>query len=244
MKQTYSERNIQNIRMKSADIKYLDGKITVQEQEPSTIVELTALIGEEGIVDETVSNLRYRGKYPRVYSAVSADLVKTHAFPKLVVKTKTLADGKSIRHIHESENDHIRAFLGGRKAVPAVLNPDGTEKTPAVAETVPAPDAEATLQALFTTHGNAEPLYTESERQGGTGKISKDAMDSANAFFAKGEETVSKVVAKIESLVSGYKIDVDADGQPTPEGVARGIMRLNKQIEQNAKKQAAAALVE
>lgn len=232
--------------MKTDDIKYLDGKFTVQEQVPTTYVEIQAILGtEENVVEEAADNVRYRNKYPRVYSAVSEELAKSHGFPKAVVRTKLLADKKTVRNVHESDNDHIRAFLNGRKAVAEVLDADGTTvKTPAVAEVVPAPDAETTLTALFQKHATAEPLFTESERAGGTGKIGKEAMDSANAFFAAGDATVAKVVAKIEAVVSGYKVDTDADSQPTPEGLARGIMRLNKQLLDEQKKASAKLLAD
>src|SRR5215468_12162220 len=55
---------------------YLRKEFVVEEDEPSTIPELVALIGEDSVVLNASANLRYRNKYPRVYKRVSIELQK------------------------------------------------------------------------------------------------------------------------------------------------------------------------
>ncbi len=100
--------------MRTEEINYLDGEFAVSEDEPSTIAELTELIGDSAIVDETTSNLRYRNKYPRVYGLVSRALVETHGFAKPVKEIKKLKDGTE-RKVYISDMDHIRGFVGLEK---------------------------------------------------------------------------------------------------------------------------------
>ncbi len=80
-------------------VKYLNKKISVEEEQPSTIKELVTLIGEEGTVTNAVSNLYYRNKFPRVYRRVSEEVVKL-GFPMVAV-----VDGKI-----QDEMKHLRAF--------------------------------------------------------------------------------------------------------------------------------------
>lgn len=215
--------------MKTEEIDYLDGEFQVQESEPSTVAEVTAIIGEDGVVSEAVSNLRYRNKYPRVYAAVSKAVSLSHSFPKAVTGTKELKD-KTLKNIMESDNDHLRAFLAGRK------DKDGNVTTPA-------PDgSRAILQTLFESEGTSQPLYVKGERAGGGGKVSQAAQDASNGFFAAGPEKVAAVVEQIEASVPGYKVGVDADSNATPESVARGIMALQKHLQKVAMAQATAVL--
>lgn len=213
----------------STEIEYLDGEFTVNETEPSTLEELTLLLGtEEAVVDEVTSNLRYRNKYPRVYKLASA-AVAALGFARAVIDTKTLKDN-TIREVKESENDHLRAFLKGR------FDKEGNVVSPA-----PEGSREK-LQSLFDEIANAQPLYAKGERTAGGGKVSQAATDLANKFFAAGVDKVEEVGAKIESLVPGYKIGRDADGAITVEALARGVQTLNKHEERKAKLAAAAAL--
>lgn len=214
--------------MKQTEIDYLDGEFQVTEEEPSTLDEVVALIGEVGVVDETTSNLRYRNKYPRVYKAASKAVVDS-GYPKKVKETKTMKDG-TVKNVHESDNDHLRAFLSGRK------DKDGT-----VTEQ-PSPGAREVLQTVFTKIATVEPLYVKGERTGGGGKVSQGALDAANNFFAAGDEKVEAVVSKIEEIITGYKVGRDADGEATPESLARGIQALGKWQQKQAEKAAVAAL--
>jgi len=207
-------------------VKYLDGKFEVTEERPSTISEIVAIIGEVAVVDEAVDNLYYRNKYPRVYSAVSKEIAKL-GFAKKVIKTKETKEG--VKNVHESDMDHIRAAVAGE-----------TEDGTLVRE--PLPDGEAIVGVLFAKIGPAEPLYVKGERTGGSGKISQDALDSANKFFASGDDKVEEITGKLETLIPGYSVGRDADGLVTPESLARGIMRLNKKLADDAKKAAVSAL--
>lgn len=209
----------------------MDGEFQVQEEEPSTIEEVIAIIGEEGVVTETTSNLRYRNKYPRVYKAVSKAVVDA-GYPRAVIDTKVLKD-KTERKVYESENDHLRAFLNGRF--------EGKGEDRKQIEAAPEGSRE-TLQALFNQHATEQPLYVKGERAGGGGKVSQQAMETANSWFAAGDDVVEERIATIEGLVSGYKVGRDSDGAPTPESCARGIQALQKQLQKNALAQAAAAL--
>src|SRR5690349_21346721 len=103
--------------MKPVEIDYLDGKFTVNSSMPSTLAEMLPVLGtEEAVIDEVTDNLLYRNKYPRVYKAVSAELVLAHAFPRAVIDQKKAKDG-TLRDIHESVNDHIRRALTGTQEV-------------------------------------------------------------------------------------------------------------------------------
>lgn len=227
--------------MNSVEIKYLDGLFIVNESQPGNFGEISALIGEDAAVEEAVDNLRYRNKYPRVYRKVSAALVSELGFARIATSQKTMAD-KSIKDILESENDHLRAYLNGRKSGDIVIteapSQEEVDGQPSEYET-----RKAALLDLFTTIATAEPLYVKGERTGGGGKISKDAQDNANALFAKGTDTVEKAASAIESRVGGgFKVGRDAEGNILPETLARGIMALNRAIEAEAKKASAGVL--
>lgn len=91
--------------MITTEVGYLDDLVEVNESEPSTVAELVELFGEELIVNETVSNLRYRSKHPRVYRKVSVEVAKT--FPRAVVREEEKKDGTK-KQIFESHLDHLR----------------------------------------------------------------------------------------------------------------------------------------
>jgi hypothetical protein len=57
--------------MQKTKIQYLSGLISVEEEHPSTIAELSALIGEAELVGKTVKHYLYYYKYPRVYDTIS-----------------------------------------------------------------------------------------------------------------------------------------------------------------------------
>lgn len=219
--------------MQQVDIDYLDGEFTIQENEPSTLAELQALLGtEEAVVDEVTSNLRYRNKYPRVYREVSKLVTERHGFPRKVVDQKKLRDN-TVRDVLESENDHLRSFWKGR------AGEDGTI-------TEPAPEGNRELLAgLFTevANGSQSALYIEGERRSGGGKVSAATTELANKIFANGTEKVNEAAERIEANVAGYKVGRDAEGQVTVESLARGIQALQKDAEAKAKRAANAALL-
>lgn len=219
--------------MKPVEIDYLDGKFTVNSQMPSTLAEMLPLLGtEEAVIDEVTDNLLYRNKYPRVYRAVSAELASAHSFPRAVIDTKKAKDG-TLRNIHESVNDHIRAALTGRRD-------DPEDKTKVTSPGLT--DAQTILQALFDKLDASEPLFVKGERSGATGKVSEAALTAATAFIGEGDAKVEAVIEYIESKVPGYKIGKDSDGAATAESLARGIMALNKKIAKDAAEAAKAQL--
>lgn len=198
-------------------VDYLDGAFEIEEQEPSTIAEVVELIGEEAVRKSAIDDNRYRNKYPRVYRKVSQRVISDLSFPRAVKDTKTLKDG-TVKNVLESEMDHIRRAIsveGGHN------------------------DAVA---ALFQEIAPAEPLYVKGERTGGGGKIAQDALDSANKFFAAGDEKVEDIATKIEGKIPGYKVGRDAENAVTPESLARGIMALNKHAIAAAKREAMSGL--
>lgn len=200
----------------TSDIDYLDGEFTVAETEPSTIAEISEIIGEAAVVDEAVSNLRYRNKYPRVYAKVSAAVALT-GFTRAVKSSTTKADG-TVKNVLVSTNDHLRAFLADSE------------------------DNRATLASLFTSVAQSEPLYVKGERTGGSGKIAQGTLDASNAFFAQGVE--EQKAAIIEARVPGYKLARDVAGELTIESLARGIQALEKYLTAQAKKSSLSALAE
>lgn len=197
------------------EVEYLDGEFTILESEPSSIEELTGLIGEEAVVENVNANLRYRNKYPRVYRKVSEAIKGEH--PRAVKEEKPLKDG-TMRKVYVSEMDHIRDYLKTGNG------------------------AKDRLAELFKSIATSEPMYVKGERTGGGGKIPQSAIDSANQFFAAGEDRVEQVISKIEETVPGYKVGRDADGNPTPESVARGVVALNKHLVKQAQAQALGVL--
>lgn len=208
--------------MQTAEVDYLDSLFTVNEQEPSTLQELINMIGEDACVENINSNLRYRNKYPRVYGKASDAVAKDHGFARKVVKEETKKDG-TVKKVLESVNDHLRRFVKGD------TDADGNIATPAPEEN------KATLLSILTNIANSEPLYVKGERTGGGGKVSAAALASATGFIAEGEERVAKIIEYVESNVPNYKVGVDADGQPSPESLARAIMALSKKAEADAK---------
>lgn len=204
--------------MINSETVFLDSEFKVEGQDPNTIDELKALIGEQAIVDECVSNLYYRNKYPRVYDKVSKAIAT--AFPKTVKEEKTLKSGE-VRKVYISDMDHIREYLKTNGEDNAV---------------------RSQLQELFKTYNDSEPLYVKGERTGGGGKIAQGTLDAANGFFAEGIEVVEEKVGIIENMVPGYKVGRDGDNNPTPETLARGIQALEKHLQNAAKRQAAGAL--
>jgi DNA-directed RNA polymerase subunit F len=198
--------------MQTVEIDYLDGNITVNEEEPSTIAECVEISGELGVVSEHNSNLRYRNKYPRVYKKSSKELEPT--LTREVKGTKTQKDG-TIKEIKESEMDHLRKCYKQ--------------------------DAKLTSETI-AKYAQSEPLYVKGERAGGGGRISQAALDAANNFFAQGEDVAETKADFIESMVPGYKVARDGDGNVTPESLARGIQALQKHLTQQATKNALEAL--
>lgn len=221
--------------MQTTEVEYLDGTFTVNEQEPNTLAELIALIGEQDVIENVNANLRYRNKYPRVYRKMSEALTtKSPAFPRAVVDKKTSA-AKTVSDVLESPNDHIRAYTKGRPAIPA------KEKTGfAGAPSEPAPEGEeltsrtAELQALFDKIAGEEPLFVQGERAGTGGKVSAASLASANTYLAAGQAQADQIAAYIESKVPNYKVGRDAEGAITPESLARAISALNKQAAKEA----------
>lgn len=201
--------------MTTVDIDYLDGEFTVSEEEPNTIAEVAELIGEDGVVNEATNNLRYRNKYPRVYTKVSAAIEPL--FPRAVKEEKTNKDG-TVKQIKDSVNNHLRDYL----------------KT--------GDEARVKLQELFTSVAQEEPLYAKGERSGGGGKLSQGALDASNGFFAAGDDKVESIIGHIESAMAGYKVARDADGMATPESLARAIQTFGKHAQKQAEKAAVAAL--
>lgn len=203
--------------MITTEVDYLDGEFTTTEKEPSTIAELVAMIGEDAVVENVNSNLRYRNKYPRVYKRVSEEATKL-GFARRVKKEEQNKDG-TIKKIFVSDMDHLRDYLAKDEATSRPI-----------------------LQELFDRIANEEPLYVKGERSGGGGRIAQGALDAANKYFAKGDEEVDRVVDQIESLIPGYKVGRDGDNNVTVESVARGIQALQRHITQQARKQAGIAL--
>lgn len=88
-------------------VTYLKKKFFVMEEEPSTVQELVTLVGEEGLVTNTVANLRYRNKYPRVYKRVSLEVVKL-GFP--------------MTEEYKDEVAHLSAYLTANPMHEAILD--------------------------------------------------------------------------------------------------------------------------
>lgn len=223
--------------MQTTEVDYLDGKFTIQESEPNNLAEMQELgFTEADVVGGAVDDLRYRNKYPRVYKKVSADLASKHNFARQKVDSKTKKDG-TVVDVLESVNDHIRAALVGRK----VKDADGKDTETVVPNSALA-DGENILSGLFQSYAASEPLYVKGERSGLGGKVSEAALTAANGFFAEGPTKVEAVADYIEGKVPGYKVGRDADGEITPESLARGVSALQKKIAKDAADSAKAAL--
>jgi len=197
--------------MISTPVDYLDGEFTVDEKEPSTIPELIAMIGEDSVVENVNSNLRYRNKYPRVYKRVSRELIKL-GIDKRVKKEELTKDG-TVKKVLESDMDHLRGYLASNES-----------------------DHRPVLQELFDRIGNEEPMHVKGERSGG-GRIAQGALDAANKYFAKGDDEVERVVQIIEDKVPGCKIPRDGENNVDVYGLARGIQMLDRYLTQLARKQ-------
>src|SRR5437867_1521410 len=144
--------------MITTEVDYLDGEFTTTEKEPSTIPELREMIGEEGVIENVNSNLRYRNKYPRVYKRVRQEVIRL-GFERRVKKEELNKDG-TVKKILVSDMDHLREFLAK----------DEAEHRPV-------------LQELFDRVSNEEPLYVKGERVAGGGRIAQGALDAANKYF-------------------------------------------------------------
>lgn len=218
--------------MQTQEIPLLDGEFDINVPFPSTMEEMTKVLGTEAaVIDEAVDNLLYRNWYPRVYKAVSKaiadkgteatpgpDFAKRQAVDKAGnPKTTTLKD-KTVKPVLESDMDHIRGFIA--------VDPTGANK--------------AKAQALFESIAPTSPLYVEGEGRGGGGKISQAALDGANALIAA--NSTEQAVTMIESKVTGYKVGRDTEGNVTPESLARAIMALEKFIQKESQKAAKALL--
>ena len=205
--------------MKTTEINYLDGEVTISEEEPSTIEECIELIGETAVVDET-------HQQPALPQQISSSLQKGlgqherdgRAYLRAVKETKTNKDGTE-KKILVSEMDHLRACYTQSK--------EGSEA----------------VAAAIGKHALSEPLYVKGERTGGGGKVSQAAMDAANGFFAQSDEVVEEKILVIEGQVPGYKVAPrDADGAATPRSLARGIMMLQRHLMKQAQAAALTAL--
>ncbi len=194
--------------MTPVEVDYLDGEHTVTENEPS-LKELVKTYGEEFVRKYCVDNLRYRNKHPRVYTKVSDEVAKT--FPKVVVKEEVRKD-KSVRKVYESEIDHLRRYE----------KEQGTK-------------AKEHNSKLFNSIAPSEPLYIEGQR--GAGKVSEKAVETANLFFAQGDDIVEEKVKFIEAYIPNYHVERDGDGNVTVEGLARGVQALNRYAVKQAQKQ-------
>lgn len=192
--------------MIQTEVAYLDGEFDILEDVPSTISELVDLYGEENVVESCVADIRYRNKYPRVYKAV-AKSIEEQGFAREVVKEETKADG-TVKKTMESDNNFLRRFLGADEANREILG------------------------AAFKEVAQAQPLYVKGERAAGQGKVSAQALEAANGIFAQGRQ--EKVSDHIEATVPGFKLARTADGNVTPESLARGISALQKHLSKNA----------
>ena len=190
--------------MQSVEIEYLDGNITVEEEEPSTIPELVALIGELGVVNEGTSNLRYRNKYPRVYKKASKDLEAI--LPREVKSSETKKDG-TVKNILISETDHLRACF--KK------------------------DPEKTTEVI-SQYALSEPLYVKGERAGGGGKIGQAALDAANSFFADdtAEDKAKFIEATVPGLKIARDADGAVTPESLARGIQVLNKHLMKQVQQ------------
>lgn len=206
------------------EVDYVDGEIKVNENEPSTVAELTEMIGEEAVVENVNANLRYRNKYPRVYRKVSAALVA-------VGKPRAQKKDKDGALVEKKSKDGI---------VTTVLVDPIEHLRQVIAE---GEEGKALVLATLTPIAQGEPMYVKGERAGGGGKVSKAAEDAANAKFAAGDAAVESAITIIEENVPGYKVGRDPEGNATPESLARGIQALQKKLAADAAEKAKGLLV-
>ena len=95
-------------------------------------------------------------------------------------------------------------------------------------------DNKEMTQTLFDKYALEIPLVPKGER-GGQGKVSQGALDAAASYFAKGKDEVERVTVQIETVLVGFNITRDVENNVTLEGLARGIQRLNRQLQDQAK---------
>lgn len=201
--------------MQNTEIDYVDSELQVQEDEPSTIAELIALIGEEAVVENVNSNLRYRNKYPRVYRKTSAALVAAG-------KTRAQKLDKAGEPVTKKTKDGI--------ITPVLVDPIEHLRQ-VISEGA---DSKAQVLSILTPIAQGEPMFVKGERAGGGGKVSKAAEDAANAKFAAGDAAVEQAITVIEENVPSYKVGRDPEGNATPESLARGIQALQKKLAADA----------
>lgn len=196
---------------KSRIISVLHDTWDLNKEEPSTVAEVDALLGEDGgIVDGWNADNRARNLLPRFYRALSNALAEAKD-PKTAKKnadgtdqTTTRAD-KSVVPVLESDIDHIERVITAADA-----------------------DKKEALRLQAQDIMTNLPVYAEGKREGG-GRVPQTCIDSANAFFSVGMAQVEKVIAQIEGVQElSYKVGRDASGQPTPESLARGINAFTK----------------
>lgn len=65
--------------------------------------------------------------------------------------------------------------------------------------------------------------FDNTESTGGGGRIGKEYKTAAADLIAKGAETLAKVIANLERLNPGLTVELDDDGQPTEESLAKAI---------------------
>lgn len=211
--------------MQLEEVKLLNGEFTLNASAPTTVEEAAAALGGsvENVVEEAVSNVRYRNWYPRVYGKASEAITKD-GFPKEqavdkngtpLVKAKK--DGTETK-VMESDMDHLRRFV------------DGGEENKEI------------LGGILSGLCESEPLFVQGERVGGGGKIAANILEEAKKRIAAGDEVVDKTVAAVEATVPGYKVGRTPEGAVTEESLARGIAAYTKYKLDEAKKGALAGL--
>lgn len=203
--------------MTETEVDYLDGEITVLEQEPTEIAELLTIDGltQKQIVEETVSNCRYRSKHPRVYKKTSETLKALTPRAETAKSKEDREKSPNKKPIFVSHLEHCRALLKlDRVKTTEVLSKFALE----------------------------EPLYVRGPAVGGTGRINAKSLAAANNYFAEGPERVEAVAKMIEDLVPSFKVARDEDDAVTPESLARALMALTKHMEKDAARRAEAAL--
>lgn len=206
---------------KQQEISVLYGKFDILKEVPATYAEIDALVGEaDAGLGGWLADTSARNFLPRLYEAVAVKLTEMGHPHKQIGTRKAAKEGGADSPIYETDIVHVdRVHTDGDDALKATI---GTLIN----------DANASLPFWSKRAGGG----------GGAGRISTDALEGANSFFAKGPDTVEKVAAHIEGFVPGYTVLRDSSGSPTPESLARAIMAMNRKIEDDAKKASANAL--
>ena len=205
---------------KPLNISVVNDSYEITTQVPGTPEELDALIGETGAtLDIAISYLAPRNYLSRFYGAVSKQLV-VEGFPRTqavndagepIVSKK--ADG-STTAVQETPLKHIDRYR---------TSSDDAGKVK--------------LGELLASTASTLPFYAEGDRSGGgQGKLAAATIEAANAMVADGSADANAEI--IEQMVPGFKIGRDADGALTPETLARGIQRLEKHLQEEAKNKA------